>query len=98
MAARQLSSGDADGTVLGQSATDQIGFYGATPVARRAGSTLQAALTNSSGGTANTTTGIATITGTYNSTILANAVATICAQMEEIRGALVSVGILKGSA
>ena len=98
MAARQLSSGDVDGTTLGQSATDKISFYGATPVARRAGSTLQAALTNSSGGTANTTTGIATITATYNSTILANAIATICGQMEEIRGALVSVGILKGSA
>ena len=98
MAARQLSSGDVDGTVLGQSSSDLIGFYGATPVARRAGSTLQAALTNSSGGTANTTTGIATITATYNSTIIANAIATICAQLEEVRGALVSVGLLKGSA
>jgi hypothetical protein len=98
MAARQLSSGDADGTALGQSATDKIGFYGATPVARRAGSTLQAALTNSTGGTANTTTGLATITGTYNSTIIANALTTLYAQLEEIRGALVSVGIIKGSA
>lgn len=98
MPTRQLSSADPDGTVLGQSASDLIGFYGVTPVARRAGSTLQAAITDSSGGTANTTTGVATLTATYNSTIIANAIATILAQMGEIRGALVSVGILKGSA
>lgn len=98
MAARQLSSGDPDGTVLGQSSSDLIAFYGATPVARRTGSTLQAALTDSSGGTANTTTGLATITATYNQTIIANAFATLAAQMGEIRGALVSVGLLKGSA
>lgn len=32
----QLSNGDTDGTVLGQSATDLVGFHGATPVARAA--------------------------------------------------------------
>ncbi len=32
MAARQLSDGNDDGQVLGQSATDKVGFYGATPV------------------------------------------------------------------
>lgn len=31
---RQLSNGNSDGTVLGQSATDKISFYGATPVAQ----------------------------------------------------------------
>jgi hypothetical protein len=35
MAATQLSTGSADGTVLGQSSTDLIGFYGlSTPVAQ----------------------------------------------------------------
>ena len=33
-AVRQLSDGNSQGTVLGQSATDLIGFYNATPVAR----------------------------------------------------------------
>jgi len=34
-AAKQLSDGNSQGTILGQSATDTIGFYGAsTPVAR----------------------------------------------------------------
>ena len=36
MAANQLSNGDPDGNVLGQSATDLIGFYGATPIVRAA--------------------------------------------------------------
>lgn len=34
-AVRQLSDGNSQGTVLGQSATDPIGFYGATPVAQQ---------------------------------------------------------------
>lgn len=32
MAAKQLSDGNPAGTILGQSATDLVGFYGATPV------------------------------------------------------------------
>jgi len=36
MAIDQLSRFDADGTVLGQSATDKISFYGATPIVRAA--------------------------------------------------------------
>lgn len=34
MAARQLSDGNPDGTVLGQSAADPVGFHGVTPIAR----------------------------------------------------------------
>lgn len=37
MTARQLSDGNADGTTLGQSATDKVAHYGATPAAQRAG-------------------------------------------------------------
>lgn len=33
-AVRQLSDGNSQGTQLGQSATDTIGFYGTDPVAR----------------------------------------------------------------
>ena len=39
---KQISDGSPDGTTMGQSATDTIGFYGATPVAQRAAS-IQAA-------------------------------------------------------
>lgn len=85
------------GMQVGQSATDLVGFYGATPVAQPAAA-IQGAITDDSGGTANLSTGVTTITGTYNSAILANAFATTLAQLEEIRASLVEVGILKGSA
>jgi len=35
MAARQLSDGNDAGTILGQSATDKVGFFGATPVVQQ---------------------------------------------------------------
>jgi hypothetical protein len=35
-AGKQLSDNNGSGTALGQSATDTISFYGATPVAQRA--------------------------------------------------------------
>ena len=34
-AVKQLSDGNSQGTVLGQSSSDPIAFYGATPVARQ---------------------------------------------------------------
>ena len=43
-AARQLSDGNSQGTILGQSTTDLIGFHGATPTAQRSGN-AQAAIT-----------------------------------------------------
>lgn len=36
MAVKQLSDGGSDGVKLGQSATDLVGLYGATPVAKPA--------------------------------------------------------------
>lgn len=86
-----------DGYVVGQSASDKVGFYGVTAVVQPSGAN-QGAITDDSGGTANLATGITTITGTYNSTILANAIATLAAQLEEIRSSLVDLGVLKGSA
>jgi hypothetical protein len=86
----------ADGLAVGQSASDLVGFYGATPIAQPSGA-AQAAVTDASGGTAAATNGILTLTGTYNSTILADAIATLAAQSNAIRNALVSVGIIKGS-
>lgn len=47
----QLSDGNTGGTGLGQSTTDLISFYGNTPVVQPSG-TGQAAITDSSGGTA----------------------------------------------
>lgn len=84
------------GYTVGQSSSDLVGFYGTTPAAQPSGA-AQAAITDASGGTANSATGVVTITGTYNQTIVANALATIIAQTNAIRSALVTVGIMKGS-
>lgn len=81
---------------VGSAATSLVGFYGATPVAQPTAA-AQAAVTDASGGTAAPTNGILTLTGTYNSTILANAIATLAAQGNAVRAALVSLGVIKGS-
>jgi hypothetical protein len=96
MAVDQLSKNNADGTTLGQSAADKIGFYGATPVAQPTNAS-QAAITDGSTGTAAATNGIQPCTATYNSTIINNAVATLAAQGNALRNALVSLGAIKGS-
>ena len=74
-----------DGMVVGQSATDKIGFYGATPVAQRAGA-AQAAVT---------TTAATSTTPFGYSQAQADA---IVALVNEMRAALVAVGIIKGAA
>jgi hypothetical protein len=84
------------GRSFGQSAADLISFYGATPVAQPTAA-AQAAVTDASGGAAAPTNGILTLTGTYNSTIIANAIATLAAQGNALRAALVSLGAIKGS-
>lgn len=86
-----------DGYAVGQSSSDLVGFFGATPIAQPSGA-AQAAVTDGSTGTAAATNGIAPLTGTYNSTLLINAIATLAAQGNAIRNALVSLGIIKGSA
>ena len=96
MSKKELSDGNPSGTSLGQSATDSIGFYGATPVTQPTNA-AQAAVVDASGGAAAPTNGILTLTGTYNSAIIANAIATLAAQGNQMRAALVSLGLIKGS-
>lgn len=96
MSVQQLSKGNDDGASFGQSPTDPISFYGVTPI-NQPNATAQAAITDASGGTAAATNGIVTITATYNSTIIANAIATLAAQTNAIRNALTSLGAIKGS-
>ncbi len=45
MAKKQLSDGGPDGTVLGQSSTDKVGFFGTSTPAVKQTCTLAAALT-----------------------------------------------------
>jgi hypothetical protein len=84
------------GHMVGQSTSSYVGFYGTTPV-QRPTAAAQANITDASGGTASATTGVQALTASYNSTLLANALATIIAQGNAIRSALVSVGMMKGS-
>ena len=97
MAVKQLTDANADGTTFGQSTSDLISLYGKTPIVQPSGAN-QGAITDSSGGSANLTTGVAALTGTYNSAIIANSIATICAQLAAFRTALVALGAIKGSA
>lgn len=84
------------GYTVGQSATSLVGFYGATPIAQPSAAS-QAAVVDASGGTAAPTNGILTLTGTYNSAIIANAIATLASQTNALRNAMVSLGMIAGS-
>jgi len=88
---KHLSDKNPDGTALGQSSTDLISFYGATPIVRPS---VPAAITDASGGTGAVTNGVLTLTATYNSAIIANAIATLVASQNSLRAALVSLGIV----
>lgn len=94
---RTTPDSQSDGFVVFPAATSLGGFYGATPIVQPAAA-AQAAVTDASGGTAAPTNGILTLTGTYNSAIIGNAIATLAAQTNAMRNALVSLGILKGAA
>lgn len=96
MAVYYVGDNNPDGMCLGYTSLSKVGFYGATPLARISGA-AQAAVTDASGGTAAPTNGIATITATHNQTILANAFATLAAQGNALRNALVSYGLIAGA-
>lgn len=89
-------SAPSGGTQYGQSATDLISFYGATPISQPT-LAAEAAITDSSGGTASATSGIQALTSSYSSTLLGNAIATLAAQTNAMRNALVNLGLIKGS-
>ena len=97
MGVRYIGNRDVDGTSLGYNTSDLLTFYGGTPRAQPSGA-AQAAITDASGGAAAPTNGVLPITGTYNSAIIANALATLAAQGNAMQAVLVSVGLMKGSA
>lgn len=84
------------GTQYGQSASDLISFYGATPVVQPTAA-AQAAVTDGSGGVASATSGVQALTSSYNSAILGNAIASILVELNGLRSALVTLGVIKGS-
>lgn len=48
MAIKQLSDAGAEGTVLGQSATDKVSLYGVTPVVQRSAANQAASVVSAS--------------------------------------------------
>jgi hypothetical protein len=83
MPVKQLSDGNPDGTVLGQSGGDLIAFYNAQPVAQRSGA-AQAAVP--------TTAPTNTSPFGYSQT----QAAAIITLLNEIRATLVGLGLMKG--
>jgi hypothetical protein len=81
-----LSDGRPDGTLVGNSASDKVGFWGIAPVVQPAGA-AQAALTL-------TTTTASSPVGL----VVASGWVALFALVEEIRASLVDCGIMKGSA
>lgn len=81
MAVRELSNGDPDGTRLGQSTTDKVAFFGATPVVKQTGA---AAATN-------------TTTGTSTTTALTTDLDALRSLVNTMRTALVNLGLITSS-
>lgn len=85
MAKEVLGSNLPDGTSVGKGTTQKISFYGVTPIVQRSGS-VQATL------------GTVTMTQTspFGFTTSAQGLA-VAAQLEELRAALVALGLIAGS-
>lgn len=83
------------GSQLGTAADQKIGKWGATPVVQPSGAN-QAALTDSTGGTAGFT--VSAVSGTGDDAGINDALASIIRLLNQIRGDLVTTGEIKGSA
>jgi hypothetical protein len=81
-----VSDGRPDGTLIGNSATDPVGFFGTAPADQRAGAT-QAALTLTTA-TTSSPAGLVSVSGMQQ----------LILQVEEIRATLAELGIFKGAA
>jgi len=101
-----VTMGDADnfvfntttGTKIGTAVGQKLAFYNATPIVQPA-SANQAALTNSSGGTANGTIEAVGATNTTDvSAAINNNFTELHVLLNEIRTALVNLGLMKGAA
>lgn len=105
---KQISDARPDGLLIGQSATDTVGFYGTDPAAQPA-SASQAAVTATAVTAVATTATITTAahgfaTGTHGDAVVKRVaqlqvdVAAAVVLVNQIRSELVTLGILKGSA
>lgn len=87
-------------TVIGASATETLGFYGATAIVQPVGAG-QALITDSTGGTPATTAAAITAGGSYaqaDIVAIKNALSSILRQTNAFQAALVNLGLIKGAA
>jgi hypothetical protein len=85
--------------MVGLSASDQIAFFGTTPITQPANAN-QAALTDNSGGTASSTIAAITAGGAYaqaDMVAVKNAIASLTRTINQHRTDLVALGLIKGS-
>jgi len=98
--AANISAGTTSGTKIGTATAQKLGFWNATPIIQPA-SAAQAALTDSTGGTASTTLAAITAGAAYaqaDMTAVKNAIASLANLLGATRTALVNSGIMKGAA
>lgn len=101
MAVKELSDGSPDGARLGQSATDLVGFYGATPVDQPAALTAQlTTITHTAPGTPDyaiqdltTTSPYGFVTKDEGNSVL-KVVANLQARMAEVEARLEELGLV----
>jgi hypothetical protein len=96
--AGHVTVGTTTGTKFGTATNQKLGFFNATPIVQPA-SADQAALTNSTGGTANGTLSAVGNTSTADQAAVINDNFTELFRLQnEMRTALVSLGLIKGAA
>lgn len=96
--AKNVAVGTTTGTKIGTAATQKLGFWNVTPVVQPAGA-AQAALTNSTGGTADgTLEAVGATNGGDESGAINNNFTELHTLLNAIRTALVGAGIIKGAA
>lgn len=83
-----------DGVLIGQT-SEKVAFLGATPVVQPADAD-QAAITDSSGGTADGT--VAAVSGSGADADINNNFAEVVTLLNQLRADLVTLGLIKGSA
>lgn len=96
MAVRQLSGGNSDGTMLGQSATDKVGFFGVTAAVQPTHADQAAVATSTITTAATSTTPYGYATTTQADAIPAQIVL-LRTLLNRTRADLVTLGIIKGS-
>ena len=83
MAIKHVSDNNPDGTLVGQSATDKVAFYGATTVVQPTSASQAAAA--------------ATTTTTATTTALQTDLDAVRVLANQLRSELVTLGVIKGS-